>query len=255
ALQAGAEGTKLHFASDDAGALKLYQRTIELDPNLALTYAGVGAAYSFLANPELSEASFTRAYQLRDRLTEKDRLQLEIIYYSNVIGDWERTYSSTLRFLQVFPRDVFGHNNLAAAFFHLGQPDRAADESAETARLQPSSYYFGEAILTSRVASRFIEAKSWLAKADALRFDNPEIRQERLLVLFATGDRDGVEKVLAEGERGSDRRDVLLNHALIETHQGRFRSAERLRLQALEDPSKTNISRRVIYWPLENAEV
>ena len=255
ALQAGAEGTKLHYAGDVAGALKLYQRTIELDPNLALTYEGMGAAYYVLKNTELSEASFTRAYQLRDRLTEKDRLNAEIIYYAEVIGDREKQYSSTLRFLQLFPRDVFARNNLAAATIHLGEPNRAADEAAETARLHPSSYYFGVAIEFCRVASRFIEAKSWLDKADALKFDNPTIREERQFVLFATGDRDGVENILAEGERGSDRRDVLLNHALIETQQGRFRSAERLRLQAFGLPSKTTD----IYWPvrsaLENAEV
>jgi eukaryotic-like serine/threonine-protein kinase len=255
ALQAGAEGTKLHYAGDVAGALKLYQRTIELDPNLALTYEGMGVAYYFLKNTELSEASYTRAYQLRDRLTEKDRLNVEITYYAQVDGDWEKTYSSVLRFLQLFPRDVFGHHNLEVAFFHLGQPDRAADEAAETARLQPGSYYFGAAIETSRVASRFIDAKSWLAKADALKFDSPLIREERPVVLFATGDRDGFEKILAEGERGGDRRDVLLNHALIETQQGRFRSAERLRLQAFGPTSKTTD----IFWPvrsaLENAEV
>jgi DNA-binding winged helix-turn-helix (wHTH) protein/tetratricopeptide (TPR) repeat protein len=255
ALQAGAEGTKLHYAGDVAGALKLYQRTIELDPNLALTYEGMGVAYRWLGNPKLSEASYTRAYQLRDRLTEKDRLNAEIVYYFHVTGDLEKAYSSVLRFLQLFPRDVFAHHNLAAAFWHLGQPDRAADEAAETARLQPSSFYFGAAITPCRVASRFIEAKSWLAKADALKFDNPEIRRERLIVLFATGDRDGVEKILAEGERGSDRRDALLNHALIETQQGRFRSAERLRLQAFGLPSKTTD----IFWPvgsaLENAAV
>jgi len=256
ALQAGAEGTKLHYAGDVAGALKLYQRTIELDPNLALTYEGMGAAYYNLGNTELSEASFTRAYQLRDRLTEKDRLNAEIVYYSRVTGDWEKASSSVLRLLQLFPRDVFAHNNLAAASRRLGEPDRAADESAETARLQPSSYYFGEAIQTSRLASRFIEAKSWLAKADALKFDSPLIREERLMVLFATGDRDGVEKILAEGERGSNRRDALLNHALIEIQQGRSRSAEQLRLRAFELPSNA----ADIYWAvpraaLENAEV
>jgi tetratricopeptide (TPR) repeat protein len=255
ALQVGAEGTKLHYTGDVAGALKLYQRTIELDPNLALTYEGLGTAYAFLSGPESAQASFTRAYQLRDRLTEKDRLHAEIIYYANVIGDWEKVYSSTLRFLQIFPRDVFAQQNLAAASIHLGEPTRAADEVAETARLQPSSYYFGVAIMSCRVASRFIEAKSWLAKADALKFDSSEIRRERLIVLFATGDRDGVEKILAEGERGSDRRDALLNHALIEIQQGRFRSAERLRLQAFGPTSKT----KDIWWPvrsaLENAEV
>src|ERR1700688_1515221 len=196
ALQAGAEGTKLHYAGDVAGALKLYQRTVELDPNLALTYEGMGVAYYFLGNTELSEASYTHAYQLRDRLTEKDRLNVEMTYYGQVTKDWEKVYSSTLRFLQLFPRDVFAHHNLAVASRRLGYPGRAADESAETARLQPSSYYFGEAITSCRVASRFIEAKSWLAKADALKFDNPEIREERLFVLFSTGDHDGVEKIL-----------------------------------------------------------
>lgn len=173
-----------------------------------------------------------------------------------MIGDWEKEYSSELRFLQLFPRDASAHHNLAAAFLHLGEPDRAAGEAAEAARLQPSAFYFGEAIRYCSVASKFIEAKSWLAKADALKFDNPEIRQERLLVPFATGDRDGFEKILAEGERGSDRRDVLLDHALIEIQQGRFRSAERLRLQASGLPLKPTDT----YWwvprsPLEDAEV
>src|SRR6266852_5655582 len=80
ALQAGTEGTKLHLAGDFAGAVKLYQRAVGLDPNLAMTYEGMGAAYDSLGNTELSVASFTRAYQLRDRLTEKDRLNIEISY-------------------------------------------------------------------------------------------------------------------------------------------------------------------------------
>src|SRR5260370_14764577 len=99
----------------------------------------MGAACLFLGNTELSATSYTRAYQLRDRLTEKDRLNTEINYYGDVIGDWEKEYSSLLRFLQLFPRDVFAHNKLTVAARRLGQPDRAADEAAETARLQPSS--------------------------------------------------------------------------------------------------------------------
>jgi hypothetical protein len=57
---------------------------------------------------------------------------------------------------------------------------------------------------------------------------------------------------LAEGERDGNRRDVfLLNHAIIETQQGRFRSAERLRLQAFGLPLETTD----IHSALENAEV
>ncbi|HXM66164.1 MAG TPA: protein kinase [Candidatus Acidoferrum sp.] len=256
ALQAGTQGAKLYLAGDAEGALKLNQQAVELDPNFALMYWRMGAAYLFLGNTELSAASYTHAYQLRDRLTERDRLNNEIDYYGRVTGDWEKEYSSVLRFLEVFPRDVLAHANLRAAFVHLGQPDRAADEAAETARLRPSPYYFGSAIQSIRFASRFNEAKSWLAQADTLKLDNSLIRRERLIVAFATGDRDNVEKILKEEERGGYREDFLYEHSLIEIQQGRFRSAERLRLQALGRTSKaSNADWWVVFSALEDAEV
>src|SRR5580658_6633598 len=256
ALQYATQGGKLYLTGDTEGALKLFQRAVELDPNFAVAYGRLGASYLFLGNTKLSEASYTRAYQLRDRLTEKGRLGAEINYYSTVIGDWEKEYSSVLRFLEIFPRDVFAHANLREAFAHLGQPDRAADEAAEVARLRPSSYYFGSAIQSIRFASRFNEAKSWLAKADALKLDNSLIRREKLIVAFATGDRDNVEKILKEEERGSYREDFLHEHSLIEIQEGRFHSAERLRLQALERTSKdSNADWWVVLSALEDAEV
>src|SRR6202142_226010 len=159
ALKTVAEAAKPFLAGNAEGALKLYQQAVELDPNLAVTHGRMGAAYLFLGNTELSAASYTRAYQLRDRLTEKDRFNTEVTYYGRVIGDWDKGYFSVLRFLEVFPRDVFAHANLRAAFVYLGQPDRAADEAAEVARLRPSSYYFGSAIQSIRFASSFNEAK------------------------------------------------------------------------------------------------
>jgi len=255
ALQASTQGYKLSLAGDVEGGLKLYQRAVELDPNFAVASARLGAAYLFLGNTELSAASYTRAYQLRDRLAEKNRLNTEIDYYGRVTGDWEKEYSSVLRFLEIFPRDVNAHANLRAAFVYLGQPDRAADESAETARLLPSSYYFGSAIQSIRFASRFNEAKSWLVKADALKLDSSLIRRERLIVAFATSDGDNVEKILEEEERGSYREDFLHEHSLIEIQQGRFHFAERLRLQALGQASKaSNDDWWVVLSALEDAE-
>jgi len=255
ALQAATQGNKPYLAGDAAGALKLFQRAVELDPNFALAHWRMGAAYLFLGNTELSAASYTRAYQLRDRLPEKNRLNNEIDYYGRVTGDWEKEYSSVLRFLEIFPRDVLGHANLRAAFLYLGQPGRAADEAAEVARLRPSSYYFGSAIQSIRFASRFNEAKSWLAQADALKLDNSLIRRERLIGAFATGDRDNVEKILKEEEQGSYREDFLYEHSLIEVQQGRFHSAERLRLQAVGSASKAgNADWWAVFSALEAAE-
>ena len=256
ALQTGAEGSKLFLAGNAEGALKLDQQAVELDPNFALMHERMGATYLFLGNTELSAASYTRAYQLRDRLTEKDRLNNEIDYYGRVTGDWEKEYSSVLHFLEIFPRDVLAHANLRAAFVYLGQPGRAADEAAETARLRPSPYYFGSAIQSIRFASRFSEAKSWLAEADALKLDNSLIRRERLIVAFATGDRDTVEKILKQEEQGSYREDFLDEHSSIDIQQGHFHSAEHRRMEASGQTSKaTNGNSWMVLSALEDAEV
>jgi DNA-binding winged helix-turn-helix (wHTH) protein len=256
ALQAGAQGQKLSQAGDAAGAVKLYQRAVELDPNLAMTHERMGAAYLFIGDIESSSASYTRAYQLRDRLTERARLNIETAFYGRVTGDWQKEYASVVRLLEIFPRDVPAHANLRAAYIYLGQPDRAADEAAETARLHPNPYYFGSAIQSIRFASRFHEAKSWLAEADALKLDNSLIRRERLIVAFATGDRDNVEKILQTEEQGIYREAFLHEHSLIEIQQGRFRSAERLRQQAVEGTSAANTDDWwVVLSALENAEV
>ena len=256
ALQTCVEGTRLSSAGDSKAAVKLEPQAVELDPDFALMYGRMAAAYLFLGNTDLSAASYTKAYQLRERLTEKDRLNAEITYYGRVTGDWEKEYSSVLRQLDIFPRDAFAHANLRAAFVHLGQPDRAADEAVETDRLQPGSYYLGAAIQSIRFASRFNEAKSWLAKADGLKFDNSLIRRERLIVAFATHDHDSVEKILKDEEHGKYRDDFLHEHSLIEIQQGRFHTAERLRLKAWGQTSKTdNADWWVLLSAMEDAEV
>jgi DNA-binding winged helix-turn-helix (wHTH) protein/tetratricopeptide (TPR) repeat protein len=256
ALQVEALGFKHHTAGDVEGAVPYYHRALELDPNFALSYDRLGAAYLFVGNTELSEASYTREYQLRDRLTEKNRLAAEINYYSYVIGDWEKEYSSALRLLETFPRDVFAHTSLRSAFVYLGQPGRAADEAAETAQLRPTPYYFGSAIQSIRFASRFNEANSWLARADALKLDSSLIRRERLIVAFATGDQDGVEKTLRNEEQGRYRKDFLHEHSLIEIQRGRFNSAEHLRLQASAgEPNPSGGDWWAILSALEDAEV
>jgi DNA-binding winged helix-turn-helix (wHTH) protein len=253
ALQDVTRGLKLSLAGDNEGALQLYKRAVELDPNFAVTYTRMGGAY--LANRilESSMDSYTRAYQLRDRLTERDRLVAEITFYSNVIGDWEKEYSSVVRLSQIFPRDLAAQRNLRDAFVHLGQPGRAADQAAENARLQPSAYFYGSAIQSIRYASRFNEAKTWLAKADALKFDNLLIRRERLIVAFATGDRDNVENILEKEEQGNYRHDFLHEHSLIEIQRGRFHSAERLRLQATGQTDR-DAAWWVLLSALEDAE-
>jgi eukaryotic-like serine/threonine-protein kinase len=255
ALQAAARGGKLYFAGDFEGALKLNQRAVELDPNLAVTYVQIGSAHGALGHYDLEAASFTRAYQLRDRMTEKNKLNIELIYYSNVTGELDKAYSVLLRALELFPREISFHRNLANTLFQLGQLNRAANEEDETARLGPSPLQFSFAAYGNIIASRFKEASSWLAQAEALKFDSPGLRTQRFRLGFLEGDRSTVDRIFDGEAHGPDRVAFLRERARFELQQGQFDSADRLQAQASKLSSDSeDISTALVYSALQNAE-
>jgi DNA-binding winged helix-turn-helix (wHTH) protein/Flp pilus assembly protein TadD len=254
ALQTGAEGTRLFLAGNPHAALPLYQRGIELDPDLALTYEGIGAANGVLGHYELMAAFYTRAYQLRGRMTEKDRLNIDYLYYNIVTGEVDKAYSVLLRSLELFPRDVFFHTNLAYTLDELGQLGRAADIQDETARLDPTALYFSWAASANIVASRFNEARSWLAQAEALKFDSLDLRIQRFRLAFIEGDRDAFDRIF-DGEAHVPNQVMLLRER-FEVQQGHFDSADRLRRQAmkLSSADPVDITDPLIFSALHNAE-
>ena len=129
ALQAHTQGHKLHLAGEAEGALKLYQRAVELDPSLAVTHEAIGAAQGALGHHALMVAAFARAYELRQRMTEKNRLNIELIYYSNVTGELDKAYSISLRALELYPH--VGKNHLRRLF---GAPAHRGAEQKEARR-------------------------------------------------------------------------------------------------------------------------
>ncbi len=231
ALQAGARGGKLYLAGDVEGALKLYQRAVELDPNYGVTHGAIGSAHGALGHYDLEAASFTRAYQLRDRMMERNRLNIELIYYSNVTGELDKAYSVLLRALELFPRDVYFHRNLANTLFQLGQLKRAADVEDETARLGPSPLHFSWAAFGNITASRFNEARSWLAQADALKFDSLGLRTEKFKLAFIEGDRGTLERIFDGEVHGPNGVVFLRERSIFEAQQGHARKIQDQALQ------------------------
>jgi len=253
ALQTGAEGTKLFLAGNPQAALPLYERGIELDPDLALTYEGIAAANQTLGHYDLMAASYRRAYELRDRMTEKDRLNVDFLYFNNVTGELDKAYSILVRSLELFPRDVFFQNNLGETLWKLGQLKRAADLEDETARLKPSPLYISWAVEANIDASRLNEAKSWLDQAEALKFDSLELRIQRFRFAFIKDDQGTIDRILNSEARGASR--VNLLHERFEAQQGHFNSADRIELQAAKissDPME--ISWALVFSALQNTE-
>src|SRR6202142_2019629 len=255
AVQTGNEAAKLFLGGNPRAALPLLQRQVELDPNIAVTYEGIGAANASLGHYELMLASFTRAYQLRDRMTEKNRLNIELLYYENVTGELDKAYSVSLRSLELFPRDIFFHTNLSHTLRKLGEQERSADVADETARLGPGPPYFSWAANANIVASRFNEAGAWLAQAEALKFDSLELRINRLRLALIEGDQSTLDRIFEGESHGPNRIVFLRERSRFEVQQGHFDSAERIRLQASKLSSDSEyISRAIVISALRDAE-
>ena len=254
ALESGNEGVKLFLAGNPQAALYLFQREVELDPNLAITYEGIGAAQGALGHGDLMANSFTRAYQLRGRMTEKDRLNIELLYYSSVTGELDKSYSVLVRALELFPRNVFFHTNLSDTLLKLGQLNRAADAEDETARLGPSPLFFSWAAFANITASRFKEARAWLAQAEALKFDSLGLKTQRLRLAFVEGDQATLDQIFDSEAQGPNRAVFLRERSQFEAQQGRFDSADRLVLQASKLSDPEHVSWDLVFSALRNAE-
>ncbi len=90
ALKTYSLGIKTVYAKGDTAALPFYKRAVELDPNFALAYASMSVSYRNLNEGARAKESALRAYELREKVSERERLLIEAYYYQNVTGELEK---------------------------------------------------------------------------------------------------------------------------------------------------------------------
>jgi len=140
ALKAYSLGQKTLVAKGDwAAAVPLFQRAIRLDPNFAMAYAHARVDYSNLGETSLASENTKKAYELRERVSEREKFYIESHYYHYVTGDLEKARQAYELWAQTYPRDLVPPNNLGVIYENLGEYDKALAESREALRLAPES--------------------------------------------------------------------------------------------------------------------
>ena len=251
ALQVGTMGYRRHLAGDFQGAITYYNHALELDPNLAPTYEGLGAAYYALGDETLTASAITRAYQLRARMTEVSRLETEYLYYAWVTQELDKALSVVMQSVQTFPRNVPARLNLSSCLAFLGQPDKAADEDREAARLQPTAYNLEAWAITSLHAERFNEVQAAFDEAAARKIDfDADLRDDRIRLAFLQHDQRTMEEQSNGATDEAEDYELLLMKSEIEEYHGRFRKARDLIQQALKTAPGTSAERKhkMLLW-------
>ena len=159
-LKAYTLGRKADDERGKAAALPYDQRAIELDPNFAMAYWAVGIDYSSRGEVARSSEYFVKAFQLREHISEREKLVITADYYSWVTGELDKAAQTYQEEIESYPRDGPGHNGLGVVYAELGQYEKAMELTRQAVRLEPDS---GDALFNLVVyilaLQRFDEAR------------------------------------------------------------------------------------------------
>ncbi len=90
---------------DNTGAIPLFQRAVALDPNFAMAYASLGTTYSNRGDTDLSRENIKKAYDLRDRVSDRERFYISSHYEQFYTGNQEKAASIYELWRQTYPSD------------------------------------------------------------------------------------------------------------------------------------------------------
>ncbi len=176
--------------NSDCGAnVPLYQQAIRLDPNFASAYQNLGRCYLDLGDNNLASENIRRAYELRERVSEKEKLDIEGTYYRSVTGDLKKARQVAELQLQLYPREWGPLVDLAIIDFVLGQHEKSLSDLQEIHRRSPTDPYPYPGLVEGYTfLNRFDEAHSTAEEALAKGIAYPYLRYFIYELAFLQGD-------------------------------------------------------------------
>jgi tetratricopeptide (TPR) repeat protein len=235
ALQAYSLGWKsLVGKADSAAAVPLYQRAIRLDPNFAMAYVLLGESYENLGESSLAAENIRKAYELRERVSEQEKLYIESDYDLFVTGDLENARRAYELLAQTYPRDGNPPTMLGVVYGYLGQYDKVLAEIREALRLDASALNYANLVDSYLFLDRLEEARAAVTEAQSKNPDSPLLRFYLYQLAFLQNDaaERARQVTWAAGKPGVE--DVLLaDEADTAAYSGRLANAREFSRRAV----------------------
>ena len=170
-------------------SIPFYKRAVELDQNFAYAYASLAVQYTNTNQPKLGAEYAAKAFALRDRVSELERLRIAAFYHSFVTGDVEKQIEALEIYKRTYPRDARAPNNLSDTYNRTGQFEKGAVEAREGIRLNPNSIVgyanLGQAFMG---LSRLADAKEVFEQAFHQNLDSTLFHAVLYEIAFSAGD-------------------------------------------------------------------
>ena len=189
ALKAYTSGDEARAQGKEGESITFYKMAIELDPDFAIPYARLAAVYSNIQQVDVADDYMRKAFELRERVSEREKFYIATHYYFDTVKDIEKTIDTEKLWAEIYPRDLIPINNLSNAYVVVGQPEKAIEAGQQALRLNPK-HEIPYATLDQAywVATRFAEAKAICEKAIAEKLDGYNVHRILYNIAFAEGD-------------------------------------------------------------------
>ncbi len=196
ALQAYSLGYQAQIVKNDpVTAISFLQRAVSLDPNFAMAYARLGTNYGNLGQTARAAEASHKAYDLRDRVSEREKLYIVSHYEAYVTGDIETVRKTCELWTQTYPHDMIPVAVLSVAYIALGDADKALAAAQDEMKIAGESGISYANLVSSYVSvNRLDEARATAKEAQTRNFDNPSIHLALYQVDFLQHDAEGMKR-------------------------------------------------------------
>ena len=255
ALQAYTRGLQLRPQGESV-AIPYLERAVELDPNFARAYATLGAAYFNLDQQDASVSNVKKAYKLRDRVSDRERMAIEGSYYGLVSGELQNAVETYKAWIQSYPNSFQPYATLGYYEVRLGKYDEAAIAMEEESRLAPGPGPFvnSNLMLVYAIQGRLVEAQALFDRISERDRENPSLRENRYLLAFLQGNQSAMQEQLAWaiGRPGSEDR-MQSMQADTEAYYGRVAKARVFAQQAIDAAQRAGSNETAATWKVLDA--
>ena len=237
----------------DDPSIPAFRRAIQLNPELAVAYASLSAAYRNLRQPSLALQFATQAYGLRDRAGKREAFRIATVYFL-ATGQLEREMRAYRQWAAAYPRDYLPRNDLGNDYAAIGKNHEALLEYQAGLRLQPSVIGYTNVGGMDMALDQLNDAKATLEEAVTRHFDGLYIRQSLYWLAFLQRDDALMRQQLAWAAGKPGVEDALLTEESdTEAYHGRLRNARKISQRAVASAVHAGSKETAALWQVNAA--
>jgi tetratricopeptide (TPR) repeat protein len=130
------EARKYHLKNDYREAIQLYDKAVALDPEFAMAYRGMAAAYGNLGYVSKSREYIQKAFKLSDRVSDRERYLIQGQLYYQKENTFGQAIEAFNKLLELYPDDPMGNGYLGNIYDRLEEWDKAIEKFEIRTRIQ-----------------------------------------------------------------------------------------------------------------------